>query len=78
MCNQIYLFWRANDPSNAIYYALYGDLTNATPWPPGKKMTPVDETPAAPGACIFHGSSLQVFWRANDPSDHIYHSVLNG
>jgi hypothetical protein len=77
LCNKIYLFWKANDPSNAIYYSSYSDVTNATPWPAGQKMTPVDATPAAPSAGVFNGT-LQVFWRANDRTDHIFHSLLNG
>jgi hypothetical protein len=77
LCNQIYLFWKAHDPSNAIYYSTYSDLTNTTSWPAGKKITPVDETPAQPNACLFNGQ-LQVFFRANDTSDQIYHSILNG
>ena len=74
-CNQIYLFWQADDPSNSIYFASYNDATNNTSWPPGRKINDVDHTPASPAACLFAGQ-FHVFWKADDPSNRILHSVL--
>ena len=75
-CNQVYLFWQADDPSNSIYFASYNDVSNNTSWPPGRKINNVDHTPASPAACLFAGQ-FHVFWKADDPSNRILDSLLS-
>jgi hypothetical protein len=69
--NQVYLFWKANDGSNQIYFS-------ASPlWLPfrnGTTINGVDSTPAALCACVFQ-NQLYLFWKANDPSNQIYFSA---
>jgi hypothetical protein len=69
--DQLYLFWKANDPSNAIYYAASPDGVS---WPNGVKINHVDSSPMAPAAYVF-GQRIFLFWKANDPSNRIYYSV---
>ncbi len=76
-CNQLYLFWKAGDPSNSIYFSAYNDTKNQQAWPPGKTINSLDHTPMPPSACVF-AEQLLVFWKADDSSNLIYHSVLNG
>jgi kumamolisin len=69
--NRLYLFWKANDPSNAIYYSA---SANGQTWPRGQRINTVDSTPAALAACVFQ-NRLYLFWKANDPSNAIYYSA---
>ena len=71
--NKLYLFWKANDPSNKIYYSASGN--GAAPWPNGHVINNADSTPQALGSCVFN-SKLYLFWKANDPSNKIYYSAI--
>lgn len=66
---QFYLFWRANDGSDQIYYSALPEGQNC--WPSGRPINNVDRTSDAPAACVFQ-NNLYLFWRANDGSDRIY------
>jgi hypothetical protein len=68
---QFYVFWKANDPSNLIYYTISPD---GSTFPPGKPINGVDSTSAAPFACVFQ-NKIYLFWKANDPSNRIYATV---
>jgi|HubBroStandDraft_1064217.scaffolds.fasta_scaffold17931_1 hypothetical protein len=69
--NHLYLFWKANDSSNSIYFSASPD---AQLWPAGKKINNHDSTPQALAACVFN-NSLYLFWKANDSSNSIYYSA---
>jgi hypothetical protein len=68
---RLYLFWKANDPSNRIYVSAASDGRH---WPAGALLTGVDSTPEAPACCAFNGR-IYAFWKANDASNSIYFSV---
>jgi len=67
--NQLYLFWRANDPSDLIYFSASPD---GKAWPNGKAIKALGATPSPPAACVFQ-NKLYLFWRA--PSNLIYFSA---
>jgi Subtilase family len=68
---QLYVFWKANDPSNSIYFSA---SSNGVTWPNGQKINETDSTPESPAVCVFNGR-IYVFWKANDPSNSIYFSA---
>jgi hypothetical protein len=75
--NSLFLFWKANDPSNRIYFSASAANSQGYPqqsWPNGKTINNADATPAAPAACVFQ-NQLFLFWKANDPSNRIYFSA---
>jgi C1A family cysteine protease len=55
-------------------YSINGFTSICTPWPNGKTINGVDSTPAALSASVFN-NKLTLFWKANDPSNHIFHSA---
>jgi hypothetical protein len=55
----LYLFWKANDPSNRIYYSR---STNGVTWQPGQTINDVDSTSAAP-SCLSNYTTLM--WKEN-------------
>jgi hypothetical protein len=67
--NQVYLFWKANDPSNRIYFSA---SPLWPPWPKGKTINNVDSTPVALAACVFQ-NQLYLFWTG--ASNRIYFSA---
>ncbi len=69
--NQLYLFWKANDPSNDIYYSASAD---GQTWPSGRTINNVDSTPQALATCVFQ-NQLYLLWKANDPSNKIFFSA---
>jgi hypothetical protein len=69
--NKIFLFWKANDPSNAIYVTFAAD---GKTWQPSRRINLDDSTSSPPTACEFN-NQLYLFWRANDSSQAIYFSV---
>lgn len=80
---QLYLFWRANDPSNRLFFSSYSGATdeNGSPLQSGNAIftngTPIntqDSTSAAPCACTFQGS-LYLFWKLNDNNNKIFYSI---
>jgi hypothetical protein len=72
--NQMYLFWKAGDGSNQIYYSI---CTDGLTWTPGKLINSGDNTPAALAAIGFQ-NQLYLFWKAGDGSNKIYYSAYNG
>jgi hypothetical protein len=78
---RLFLFWKANDPSNKIYFSSYAGNTGQVGQPIGNNTTypfaggiPInatDSTSAAPVACVFQGL-LYLFWKANDSSNRIF------
>jgi hypothetical protein len=70
--SQLYLFWKANDPSNMIYFT--GGVDNGLPWPPGQVINNRDSTPQPLAACEFQ-NQLYLFWKANDLTNKIYYSA---
>ncbi len=71
--NLLYVFWKANDKSNRIYYSA-SSTGAAGSWPAGQPIDGTDSTPDAPAACVFNGL-LYLFWKANDSSNSIYFST---
>jgi hypothetical protein len=69
--NQLYVFWKANDASNRIYYSA---SSSGTTWPAGKVIDGTDKTPDSLTAAVFN-NQLYVFWKANDASNQIYYSA---
>jgi hypothetical protein len=69
--NKLYLFWRANDSSNRIYFS--GSSDGQT-WPAGKQINLFDSTPTSVAAAPFQNNAY-LFWKANDPSNRIYYTV---
>jgi hypothetical protein len=69
--NKIFLFWKANDSSNAIYVTFAAD---GKTWQPSRRINRDDSTSSPPAACVFN-NQLYLFWRANDSSQAIYFSV---
>jgi hypothetical protein len=68
--NKLYAVWKANDPSNRIYFS--GSSDGQT-WPNGVRINNADSTPASPAACVFN-NKLYLSWKANDSSNRIYFS----
>lgn len=70
----LYLFWKANDSGNEIFYSASSDgLT----WPAGQVINGTDSTPQALACCVFGGGqnpAIYLFWPANDPSASIYYT----
>ena len=69
--NKLYVFWKANDASNAIWFSASAD---GNTWPAGKKINEFDSTPLTPAACVFN-NQLYVFWKANNSSNAICFSA---
>jgi hypothetical protein len=69
--NKLYLFWKANDSSNRIFFSASAD---GQTWPTGVHINAVDATSDAPAASVFQ-SKLYLFWKANDSSNRIYFSA---
>ena len=69
--NELYLFWKANDSSNRIYFS---PSPGGTGWPAGRIINDTDSTPQTPVSCVFK-DELYVFWKANDSSNRIYFSA---
>jgi hypothetical protein len=69
--NQLFLFWKANDASNRIYFSVSPDGKN---WSNGATINSTDSTPNALAACVFQ-NQLFLFWKANDASNRIYFSA---
>jgi hypothetical protein len=74
--NQLFVFWKANDPSNRIFFSQSSTSAIGLPngFPAGQVINNIDATSAAPAAAVFHG---QVFllWKSNDPSNRIFVSA---
>jgi len=68
--NKLFVLWKANDPSNRMYFS--GSSDGQT-WPNGATINNVDSTPVAPELCVFN-NKLYVFWKSNDPSNSILFS----
>ena len=66
----LYLFWKANDPSNRIYYSGSAD---GLQWPSGALWDTIDSTPEPLAACAYN-NDIYLYWKANDPSNSIYYS----
>jgi hypothetical protein len=74
----LYLFWKAKDSSNGIYYTFSWDGKD---WSDGQKITKYDSTSAAPAACVFNnddGEFIYLFWKGNDSSNRIYYAQSDG
>jgi len=54
---EIFLCWKANDPSNQIYFSSSSSGV-ANSWPPGQVINDSDSTSAAPAVCYFSGQPL--------------------
>ncbi len=72
--NELWVFWKANDPSNAIYFSA---SSNGQVWPAGQKINTSDSTPQPLAACVFN-NQIYLLWTANDPSNQIYYSGSPG
>ena len=59
--NKLYLFWKANDPGNHIYFTASADGQTC---PPGQVVNGVDTTCNTPGPCVFQ-NKLFLFWKAS-------------
>ena len=68
--DELFVFWKANDPSNAIYFSVSNDGMN---WPAGQLINSTDSTPQPPAACVYN-DEIYLFWTANDPSNLIYYT----
>jgi kumamolisin len=66
--SKLFLFWKANDPSNSIYFSVSAD---GNAWPAGQRINAIDITPESLTASVFQ-NQLFLFWKANDPSNSIY------
>lgn len=66
----IYIFWRAEDDTNTIYYSSSDD---GRVWPDGKPINNKDNTPGSLCACVFK-KQLFLFWMASDGSNLIYYT----
>ena len=69
--NKLYLFWKARDPKNNIYFS---DSEYGINWPNARKINNIDLTPESPTACVFN-DKLYIFWKATDFENSIYYSV---
>ena len=73
--DKIFIFWKANDAGNSIYYS---NSTDGVKWQNGRKINSFDCTPKAVSACVFQ-NNLFLFWKANDRGNSIYcSSSING
>ena len=72
--NKLYVFWKANDSGNGIYYSASSD---GVTWPNGNKINNFDSTPEAISACFFE-CKFYLFWKANDQGDKIFYSMNEG
>lgn len=68
--NMLYLFWKANHPSNPIYFSASSDGVS---WSSGHPVNAVDFSPASPAAAVFL-NRLCLFWKANDSSHAVLYS----
>jgi hypothetical protein len=66
--NKLYLFWKASDPGNNIYFSASEYGIN---WPTSREINNIDSTPEALTACAFN-NKLYIFWKANDSGNRIY------
>jgi hypothetical protein len=69
--NQLFLFWKSEDPSNLIYYSSSWD---GQTWGNGQVINGIDCTPTAPSALPFQ-RLISLFWQANNGSQQIYTSA---
>lgn len=67
---KIYIAWKANDPSNRIFY---GSSLNGTSWASSYSSVPDQATSAAPALAAFK-DRLFLAWKANDDSNRIYYA----
>jgi hypothetical protein len=66
---KIFLFWKANDGSNLIWFTVSSE--DGMTFPPGQPINGRDASSDAPTPCVFSGR-LFLFWKANDSSNRIF------
>jgi hypothetical protein len=59
--NNLYVFWKANDPGNRIFFSF---STDGQTWRQGQPINAVDTTCSTPVPCVFQ-NKLFLFWKAN-------------
>ena len=69
--DELYVFWRANDPSDTLYVSFTPESAGLS-WPPGIKVNDRDRSPRAPRCCTYDDHELFLFWKSDDASNLIY------
>jgi len=73
--NRLYLFWKASDNRDSIYWTNVPEAGNT--WLDGQPVNQSATTAEAPVACVYR-DKLCLFWKSNDDANFIYWTQLEG